>query len=301
MREVASAPIGRDPDGVLVVDKPAGMTSHDVVDDIRRRFKTKKVGHGGTLDPDATGVLVVGLGRATRFLSYTQTSPKRYRATARFGVTTTTQDSSGAVLARRPADVTREQVVDAMTHFVGAIEQLPPMVSAVKVGGERLYKRARRGEEVERRARVVTITNCELLEFRSGELPEARIDVMCSSGTYVRTLIHDIGQVLGCGAHLASLRRTLAGGFSDAQAVALERVDPSALRPVADAVRFLGVLQVDERIARLARQGRAIDLAHADGERIGEGDVVSVVHGRALVGVYRRRGSSLIPDRVVAK
>ncbi|MGH2820602.1 MAG: tRNA pseudouridine(55) synthase TruB, partial [Actinomycetota bacterium] len=163
-------------DGLLVIDKPPGMTSHDVIDEVRRRFRTRRVGHAGTLDPDATGVLVVGVGHATRFLSYSQAAPKRYLARARFGVTTTTQDASGELLERRPVDLDAEEVRAALEDFRGEIEQVPPMVSAVKVGGERLYRKARRGEEVERAARRVTIHALDLVSFPAPRV-EAVLDV----------------------------------------------------------------------------------------------------------------------------
>ncbi|MGH2729061.1 MAG: tRNA pseudouridine(55) synthase TruB [Actinomycetota bacterium] len=224
-------------DGVLVIDKPAGMTSHDVVDEVRRRLGTRKVGHGGTLDPDATGILVVGVGRATKLLSYAQAGPKRYRALARFGITTSTQDASGTVIESREAMIGADDVKRALEAFEGEIEQVPPMVSAVKIGGERLYKKARRGETVDRPARAVTVYGIELVDF-SPDGPRATLDVRCSAGTYVRTLVHDLGVALGCGAHLESLRRTAASGFTEADAVALDRVDERALRPV-DALRAM--------------------------------------------------------------
>ncbi|HWL65138.1 MAG TPA: tRNA pseudouridine(55) synthase TruB, partial [Actinomycetota bacterium] len=186
-------------DGVLVVDKPAGITSHDVVDRIRKLFKTKRVGHAGTLDPEATGVLILGLGRATRILSYAQAGPKSYRAQGKLGITTTTLDASGDEIDVRPVDIGRTELETAVGSFVGEIEQVPPMVSAVKIGGERLYKKARRGEEVERPPRSVTIHSAEVISF---DPPLFEFDVRCSGGTYVRTLIADIGEKLGCGAHM---------------------------------------------------------------------------------------------------
>ncbi len=184
----------------MVIDKPAGMTSHDVVARVRKIFQTKKVGHAGTLDPDATGILVLGLGTATRLLSFAQDGPKRYIAIASFGTTTTTQDASGDVIEAKHVEIDREQVAAATRSFLGQIEQIPPMVSAVKVGGERLYKKARRGEEIERKPRPVTIHALELTSFTE-DPPEAAFDVSCSPGTYIRTLVHDIGRQLGCGAH----------------------------------------------------------------------------------------------------
>src|ERR687895_639267 len=147
------------------------MTSHDVVDRVRRSLGTKKVGHAGTLDPDATGLLVIGVGRATRLLSYAQQTPKRYQGVARFGITTTTQDASGEITNRRPSSVTRTELEGALGKFIGEIKQVPPMVSAVKVGGERLYKKARRGEEIERRARRVVVYDIDLLGFYPGDEP----------------------------------------------------------------------------------------------------------------------------------
>lgn len=223
-------------DGILVIDKPAGMTSHDVVDEVRKRLGTRKVGHGGTLDPDATGVLVIGVGRATKILSYAQGGPKRYTAVARFGITTSTQDASGKVIETREAIIDADDVVRVLKAFEGEIEQIPPMVSAVKIGGERLYKKARRGETVDRPARTVTVYEIELVDF-SPDGPRATLDVRCSAGTYMRTLVHDLGVALGCGAHLESLRRTAAGGFTEADAVALDSVDEHALRPVPDAMQ----------------------------------------------------------------
>ncbi len=281
------------PEGIVVVDKPAGMTSHDVVDEVRRRLHTRRVGHGGTLDPDATGVLVVGVGRATRLLSYAQAAPKRYTATAYLGVVTDTQDASGAVIARSEVEVTREELAAALERFAGEIEQVPPMTSAVRVGGERLYARARRGEEVERSPRRVTIHRLELVAY---EPPRATLDVTCSGGTYIRTLIHDLGRVLGCGAHMASLVRTEAGGFSLADAVALDDVRPSALRPAIDAVGHLPRIELGPADAGAVAHGRPLP---APGD-VAEDQAVAVTAGGALVAVCRRRGSRLQPERVLA-
>jgi tRNA pseudouridine55 synthase len=281
-------------DGVLVIDKPPGMTSHDVVDEVRRRLETKKVGHGGTLDPDATGVLLVGVGRATRFLEYSQRAPKRYTAVSQFGVSTSTQDASGEVIEVRPATISRADVERVAYRFVGEIDQVPPMVSAVKVGGERLYRKARRGEEVERAARRVTIHELKVTDF-DPDGPRATFDVLCSSGTYVRTLINDLGEALGCGAHLESLRRIGAGGFSTDDAIALEEVSPGHLRPVADAVRDLPAINVTEEVAARVRHGRDLP-ALAD---LNDGECGAVHLDDLLLAVYRRDGDRLVPDRVV--
>lgn len=283
-------------DGVLVVDKPAGMTSHDVVDAVRKKLSTRKVGHAGTLDPDATGVLLLGVGRATRFLAYSQESPKRYRARARFGISTSTQDASGEVIAERPAEITRDDLEREFSRFVGTIDQIPPMVSAVKVGGERLYKKARRGEEVDRPARSVTIHELNLTAFEAGPPPDATFDVRCSSGTFVRTLIHDLGEALGCGAHMTALRRTATGGFTDAEAIALDDVSPGGLHPLVEAVRELPRLELNASDEIAVSHGRPLP-TKAD---IAEGTPVALMHEGELRAVYKAKDGLLLADRVVS-
>ena len=282
-------------DGVLVIDKPAGITSHDVVDEVRRRLGIRKVGHAGTLDPDATGILVIGLGRATRFLDYAQAEPKRYIATASFGEATSTQDASGEVVERTTPDFGRADLEEALSAFLGEIEQVPPMVSAVKVGGERLHARARRGETVERRARRVTIHELSLRSFVAGDRPSATLGVVCSAGTYVRTLVHDLGRALGCGAHLATLRRTAAGGFTEADAVALGEVSDRLVRPLQDVVAGLPRLELDDGDAALVGDGRPL----ANDAGFASDALVALVHGGRFLGVYRGRGERLVAERVV--
>jgi tRNA pseudouridine55 synthase len=212
-------------DGVLVCDKPAQMTSHDVVARVRRLAGQRRVGHGGTLDPPASGVLVLALGRATRLLPFLPTEPKRYLAGVAFGSETDTLDAAGAVTATADASAVDEAGLRAaMAGFLGPQLQVPPMVSAVKVGGERLYAKARRGEQVERAARPIVVHQLELLGFTPGERPLARIEVVCSGGTYVRSLAADLGRALGSLAHLASLRRTAVGAFTEADARTLEEL-----------------------------------------------------------------------------
>jgi tRNA pseudouridine55 synthase len=213
-------------DGVLVCDKPAGMTSHDVVARVRRLAGQRRVGHGGTLDPPATGVLVLALGRATRLLPFLPMEPKRYLARIAFGSETDTLDASGTVTATADAAGLDEAAVrDALAGFLGPQEQVPPMVSAVKVGGERLYAKARRGESVERAARPIVVHALELAAFEDGERPQATVAVTCSGGTYVRVLAADLGHALGTLAHLAALRRTAAGRFEEGQAHTLEELE----------------------------------------------------------------------------
>ena len=226
-------------DGVLNIRKPGGPTSHDVVDEVRRIFEQKKVGHAGTLDPMATGVLVVCLGRATRIVEYLMGAPKEYRARMALGISTDTQDATGAVTGERDASpVTREAFEEAAAAFVGEIEQVPPMISALKHGGRPLYKLARDGITVERAPRTVTIHSIEVIGFQPGVggqepgaegaspslLLEAEIRVRCSSGTYIRTLCADIGEKLGCGAHMTALERTSVGRFRIEDSVTLEEL-----------------------------------------------------------------------------
>ena len=282
------------PNGVLVIDKPAGMTSHDVVARVRKIFQTKKVGHAGTLDPDATGLLILGLGTATRLLSFAQDGPKRYVATASFGSTTTTQDASGDVIETKPVEIDRVQVESAAATFVGDIEQIPPMVSAIKVGGERLYKKARRGEEVERKPRPVRIHQLTVTAF-TPDPPEASFDVTCSAGTYIRTLVHDIGQQLGCGAHLKTLRRIEASGFTEQDAAALNQVSLQDVRPSAEIVRALVRLELDAEARSLVRDGRPLPAT----DEIAEDDTVALMFEDDLVAIYKRRGPRLIAEKVL--
>ena len=218
--------------GILVIDKPAGWTSMDVCAKLRRVFGEKRVGHAGTLDPMATGVLPVFVGRATRAVEFADKSDKEYVAGLQLGVVTNTQDISGEVLERHPlGSVGEPDVHQVLERFRGDILQLPPMYSAIKINGKKLYELARKGHEVERPARPVTIRSLELEEVE--EPARYRLRVRCSKGTYVRTLCHDIGQALGCGGCMSSLRRTMAAGFTLADAVTLDQVlaaeDPAAL------------------------------------------------------------------------
>ena len=207
--------------GILVIDKSAGWTSQDVAAKLRGVFHERRVGHGGTLDPMATGVLPVFIGRATRAAEFLESAEKEYVAGLRLGVVTDTQDTSGTVLETNPVCVTRAQLEAALRQFLGPIEQIPPMYSAIKINGQKLYELARRGQEVARRPRSITIHALELLE---GEGADWTVRVRCSKGTYVRTLCHDLGRALGCGGCMSSLRRTRAGSFTLAQAVTMQQV-----------------------------------------------------------------------------
>lgn len=288
-------------DGIVVIDKPAGMTSHDVVDRVRKIFETKRVGHAGTLDPDATGVLLVGIGRATRFLSYAQGAPKSYRAVARFGAATTTQDASGTVTETKDVALTRDQLEKGAQKFVGDLSQTPPMVSAVRVGGQRLHRLARMGKEVERPERAVKVYALDVVDLSTGDVTEATLDVRCSGGTYVRTLIHDLGISLGTVAHMAKLVRTETGGFKLSDAVSLDELTHDHLRPVSDAVKGLFKLEVDPDAVKLVTNGRPLNLGSARLPGVEEGDHVAVVSGGDLVAVYKRKGVQLRADRVLGR
>ena len=205
--------------GIVIVDKPQGWTSQDVTARLRRVFSTRRIGHGGTLDPMATGVLPVFVGRATRAVEFFEHAEKTYETVLRFGVKTDTQDITGTVLEERPVELTEQQVLDALPAFRGEILQVPPMYSALKVNGQKLYDLARKGKEVERQPRPITIHELELLGFDGRE---AKLRVRCSKGTYIRTLCEDIGQALGCLGCMAALRRTQAGEYTIAQSVPLQ-------------------------------------------------------------------------------
>jgi tRNA pseudouridine55 synthase len=212
-------------DGILNLLKPPGMTSHDVVYAVRRALSIKKVGHTGTLDPGVAGVLPICVGRATRLAEFITGEEKAYRAEITFGITTDTQDSFGQVTGEKDAShLGRGDLAYMLTRFHGAIMQVPPMVSAVKVGGKRLYELARQGVEVERQARPVTIHRLQLLDFRPGAHATAFVDVVCSKGTYIRTLAADIGDQLGVGAHMSYLVRTRSGPFRLEDAATLEEL-----------------------------------------------------------------------------
>jgi tRNA pseudouridine55 synthase len=274
-------------DGVLVCDKPAGMTSHDVVARVRRLAHQRRVGHGGTLDPPATGVLVVALGRATRLLPFLPMEPKRYLAGIVFGAETDTLDAAGTVTGTAPVTgIDQEAVARALERFVGPQRQVPPMVSAVKLDGERLYLKARRGETVERAPRPVTIHALELRSFQPGPPPLATVAVTCSGGTYVRVLAADLGRALGSLAHLASLRRTAVGAFALPEARTLADLEAlssleSALIDPAAALRSVSVRTLSEGEAAALATGQSL-------EATGVGEPVAAVapDGR-LVGVIQ--------------
>jgi tRNA pseudouridine55 synthase len=247
--------------GLVVVDKDPGMTSHDVVSRVRRLAGTRKVGHAGTLDPMATGVLVLGVDRATRLLGHLMLTEKAYDATIRLGAVTTTDDAEGEVVSTHDVSgVTEDDVRHQLARFVGAIEQVPTAVSAIKVDGKRAYARVRDGEQVELKARPVTIHELVVHEVA---LPDVRVSVRCSSGTYIRAIARDLGAALGVGGHLTALRRTAVGSFDLAVARTLEQLTADfAVLPIADAARAsFPTVDLGEEQAAHVRFGRALGLA----------------------------------------
>lgn len=217
--------------GIIIIDKPAGWTSQDVCSKLRGVLREKRVGHSGTLDPIATGVLPVFVGRATRAVSFAENDRKRYTAALRLGLVTDTQDITGTALDTRPVNISETDLLAVLPEFTGEIGQIPPMYSAIKIGGKKLYDLARRGESVERPARKITIYSITLLGRENGDFI---LDVECSKGTYIRTLCHDIGRRLGCGGAMAALRRTRAGAFGLQDAHALSDVISAAQAGEAD-------------------------------------------------------------------
>ena len=220
-----------DPEGILLIDKPKGITSHDVVNRVRRIFHMKKVGHAGTLDPMATGLMILLVGKATKVSQYLMSMDKEYTGTIRLGQSTDSQDAEGELVEERPVpNLTEAEILTQMKSFVGDQYQTPPMFSAKKVGGQPLYKLARKGKTIEREPRVIHISRFEMSEFKT---PEISFLVACSKGTYVRTIAHDLGEKIGCGAHLNALRRTGIGSFRIEKASMLEALaeeTPTVLR-----------------------------------------------------------------------
>lgn len=276
------------PDGLLLVDKPSGITSHDVVDSVRRSLRTRKVGHAGTLDPMATGLLLVGVGRATRLLRFFGDLPKTYEGTARLGIETDTLDADGAVVRTSEVDVSRAEVDAAVSGLVGESMQRPPAYSAVKVGGRKLYEAARAGEEVEAAPRRIRV---EAFEVRAFDGIDVDFALTCSGGTFVRVLVADVGRAVGCGAHLTRLRRTAIGPYRVEAAAAPDAI--GAPLPIEAAVAHLPRVELPSGEARAASNGSILAPAGVTGPYavFGPGD--------RLVGIYRDDGAKARPDVVL--
>lgn len=278
--------------GLVVVDKPAGITSHTAVARVRRTLGTRKVGHAGTLDPMATGVLVIGVERATRLLGHLMLTEKAYTATVRLGETTTTDDAEGELVATTPANqLTATEVAAAFGQQVGEILQVPTAVSAIKVDGKRAYQRVRAGEDVELKARPVTVHALEVHDQRAvGDRLDVDITVRCSSGTYIRAIARDVGNVLGVGGHLTALRRTAVGPFTlEGANTDLDHLD---LLPIATAARAsFPTLDLDADQAQAARFGRPLPLAIDDLTAV-------FAPGGEFLALYRPEGSIARPAAV---
>jgi tRNA pseudouridine55 synthase len=277
------------PEGLLLLDKPPGITSHDAVDRVRRALGARKVGHAGTLDPLATGLLLVGVGRATRLLRFLADLPKTYEGTALLGVETDTLDADGTVVRRRRVDVERSALERAVGARVGTSMQVPPAYSAVKVGGRTLHEAARKGEELRAEPRQIVVRS-----FRVGTFDGARFefDVTCSSGTYVRVLAADVGAELGCGAHLLRLVRTGIGPFGLGEARPPD--EPGVPLPVERAVGHLPRLELEPDEAVAAGHGRVLGPAGL------EGPYAVFSPGGRLIGVYRDDGAKARPEVILA-
>lgn len=294
--------------GFLLVDKPSGWTSHDVVAKVRNLMRMKKVGHAGTLDPMATGLVVVGLGRATRLLRFVQGAPKEYIAKAVFGVATDSLDADGAILERSEMEVTQAEVEAAMRRFVGTIAQVPPMVSARKVGGRRLYELAREGIEVEREAREIDIYSLDLVDFAPSKNPEVTFRTVCSTGTYVRTLGDDIAAALGGRAHLSALRRIRNGSLNVNEAVQIADIESAAKEGRAaelvltprNGLPDLPELVVADELAAGIASGLSFPLSAVRTDDLANGPVRIVAGDGRMLAVYQVDGGKATPEVVLA-
>ncbi|PKI91913.1 tRNA pseudouridine(55) synthase TruB [Actinomycetales bacterium SN12] len=282
--------------GILLVDKPGGLTSHDVVARTRRAFGTRKVGHAGTLDPMATGLLVIGIEGATRLLTYVVGADKTYTATIRLGMRTTTDDAEGEPVATAEAAaveaITDDGIAEGIAALTGPISQVPSSVSAIKVDGRRAYDRVRAGEEVELAARQVTVSRFDVLETRrAGGFIDLDVVVDCSSGTYIRALARDLGAALGIGGHLTALRRTRVGGFEIAGAVGIDELDSARmLTPAETAARTMPVLPVTAEEATDLRHGKRL---HGQASRLTGSEVAAIDPDGQLIGVIEARGKDI--------
>ncbi|MEW6657576.1 MAG: tRNA pseudouridine(55) synthase TruB [Thermodesulfobacteriota bacterium] len=289
--------------GILLIDKPAGPSSFEAVRRVKRAVKVRKAGHAGTLDPFATGLLLLCLGEATKLVPFLMPEPKTYRASVKLGEETDTQDPTGRVIARSEKLPEPQQIYEAAARFLGEIEQIPPMYSALHHQGERLYKKARRGETVAVKPRKVTIYELTVQELA---LPLVTLEVTCSQGTYIRTLAADLGRTLGCGGHLAALRRLQVGPFRVEQALTLEAMEEMAgeelasrIIPLAECLPGFRALAVGPEDAAHLRHGRTLPWP---GNHLGQGERVRVLAGGDLLAVAAVRAETgrlvLAPERV---
>jgi tRNA pseudouridine55 synthase len=288
-------------DGFLNLHKPAGLTSHDCVAKVRRSLRMKRVGHGGTLDPAATGVLPIALGRATRLLQYLP-SGKAYQATIRFGVTTSTDDLEGEVLTTYSAsELTLEAVKALLPQFLGTIQQIPPSYSAIQVQGKRLYDLARSGQVVEAPVRTVEVDDIDILEWRSGEFPELVVAIACGAGTYIRSIARDWGALLNTGGTLAALIRTESSGFYLKDSLTLEtlaeQIESQTFQPIPPAIALahLPTVQLDETQTKRWCQGQRIEWSEGIDSATG---IVQVCQGKQFLGIGKLITLETVPHIV---
>ena len=305
---------GRSVNGVLLLNKPTGLTSNKVLQKVRWIYNANRAGHTGALDPLASGVLPLCFGEATKFSQYLLDSDKYYRSTYKLGVSTTTGDSEGEIISQRDASkITRQQVEEKIKDFQGEIDQVPSMYSALKHNGQPLYKLARQGIEVDRPARQITIFDYRIIDFRSGDNPEVDVEVHCSKGTYIRSLAEDLGEALGCGAHVSALHRFKAGPFDETQTISLDQLEKlkeqgaveqldQLLKPVDTPVSDFSAVEFDDISARYFQLGQAItsNKAFRQGQ---EGDIVRVFRedGAFLgIGILTEDGK-VAPKRLIVE
>ncbi|MHB8127243.1 MAG: tRNA pseudouridine(55) synthase TruB [Desulfitobacteriaceae bacterium] len=293
-------------DGVINVLKPSGMTSSDIVVWLRRILQTAKVGHVGTLDPGVVGVLPICVGKATRIAEYLTQQGKFYRAEITFGITTDTQDSYGKVMKTvQPHHLNKDDLLEVIPHFIGLIQQLPPMYSAVRQKGKHLYEYARQGIDVERVSRTVDVSRLDLLRWFEGEYPQAVLDIECSKGTYIRTLCHDLGEALGCGAHMSYLLRLRSGPFGILESWTLEEIElcrkqdsDAFFIPLKSCLDLPKVTLLQER-AKAFCNGLATRTEQVVGTPGNDGTFVQVFEGEDLLGIGVWLQSSLFPHKVL--
>ena len=287
--------VNSDQSGFIVVDKEPGWTSHDVVARARKKLNTRKVGHSGTLDPPATGILILGVGRATRLLKFITDLPKRYTATMVLGTETTTLDAEGEITnVQSDIGVSLENLQQVATQFVGAILQTPPMVSAVKVDGKRLYEIAREGREIERKPRSVHVHHISI--EHTSEKDIYKIHVTCGSGTYIRSLVSDIAQAAGTIAHVGSLRRNSIGSFNDSDANTIEEIEVIRME---SGLRDYSQIVVNEEDAALIRVGNVFQKNHFDLQGIPEPWAFTDEQGKLLAVYKLHKGGTIKPDVVI--
>ncbi|MBH27888.1 MAG: tRNA pseudouridine(55) synthase TruB [Chloroflexi bacterium] len=285
--------------GWLLVDKPSGVSSHDVVQRARRIIPGCRIGHTGTLDPLATGLLVLGIGNTTRLSEYLISQPKRYTAVIRLGVTTTTFDADGDIMSEEDIKIGAAEIESILPNFIGSIEQVPPIYSAIKIGGERAYKLARSGKTVKMSPRSVRIDQLAMVDYCS---PDVTLEISCSSGTYVRSLAHDLGESIGCGAHVLCLRRDVVGPFSLHQSYQLEDIEQthdsselsSLLLPSGDAMVGWQQVCLGEDDVRKIRHGNSVKVSGCVSENLAlaydvEGELIAVLEGQPELGYWQPR------------